>query len=568
VHVQSRSCKRRPWYRLVCSALLMLAPCMPALAAPSLRVRAQVGLEMHAAYVGDSVSLRGVLHDDLGVAMAGRELLARLEPTGGGRPQRHTLRSDARGGFAATWPALANTYRVWVDFEGDGFYERATASTQIEPNRAELRLDVLEPSELQLSLDRTSTRVVLRASSAAGGQALTIDVRDELGRALTRGVTDARGQLSIQLESAKLGEPGLGELIARSTGDVTRGSAEISKPILRMRETRTALHANYDPKHAVLRLIVQLKTGAGPLSQRAVGVFLDGKHLVTLVTGAAGTQRHKMTAPELTLEPGDHALVARFDSDAPGLGASRSPSVSLQIAPRVGPSAIWLLVPALCSIAFALYSLRKSRSQEPLAPSADDSASAVRLGSVTRGKTRSGYVIDGWVCDAESTAPLLASLELSAQHTPNVELQAETDGRFETASLPPALYEVCVRCAGYAALTFQLQIPHAGTGSGLRVSLRNLRGLALDAYAPLAQRLLHSESAREQSTVRETLAAAKSGKLAGPAFEALSAHVETIAYAEPTPNERDLAEVQRTAASARDELDLRRPESKDPSLEQ
>jgi hypothetical protein len=96
--------------------------------------------------------------------------------------------------------------------------------------------------------------------------------------------------------------------------------------------------------------------------------------------------------------------------------------------------------------------------------------------------------------------------------------------------------------------------------------LRSLRALALETYAPLAQRVLRSEQRLHTATVREALAAAISGRRAGPTLAALAERVEHTAYAAPIPHPDDLGELQRAAATALDEIAIRSPAPEDPGL--
>jgi hypothetical protein len=146
------------------------------------------------------------------------------------------------------------------------------------------------------------------------------------------------------------------------------------------------------------------------------------------------------------------------------------------------------------------------------------------------------------------------------------QVASDRDGRFVTPSLSADAYHVTAQVDGYAPTEFNLVIPHHGTGTSMTVSLRSLRALALETYAPLAQRVLRSEQRLHIATVREALIAAISGRRAGPTLAKLTESVERTAYAAPVPRADDLAELQRAATIALDEIAIRSPPPEDPGL--
>ncbi|HEY2733431.1 MAG TPA: hypothetical protein VGI70_05580, partial [Polyangiales bacterium] len=272
---------------IVLGLLLMAAE--TAQAAPSLRVRAKVRIELQAEHAGDQLRVQGYLRDDLAAALPGRAIQIRLQPANDrGRAQTRNARSDATGRFATAFDSHAIALRVQVVFEGDDFYERAEASQTIEVDRDPVHLQFASPSDWRVSLDDKATSIALRASSEAGGGGLAIAVQDELGRSIVEGRTDQQGALALTVPNDRLGEVGLGELVAISSADATRGAARASQPILRTRATSLRLSARPDANARIVAIDLQLMAAGAPLSQRAVGLFLDGEHLVTLLTDRNG----------------------------------------------------------------------------------------------------------------------------------------------------------------------------------------------------------------------------------------------------------------------------------------
>jgi len=537
-------------------------------AEPVLRVRAQVSIELHTSNTASGQRLVGSLRDDLGAPLANRELTAFVDVQGqhGGMRGR-TTRTDDTGRFSIPIVCSADSVcRATVEFDGDMYHERAAASQLVEPQRAELQLEFLEPRELEVSLDAPYTPVSLRAVSALGGTHVHVVLENELARVVGTGTTDADSKLHMQVDSSLLGDPGLGELVLRAAGDATRTAARSSKPVLRTRATQTELAAHYDPAKRELQVTVRLRTRVGPMAQRAVGVFAGELHLATLMTDAQGAGSRTLGARDLELEDGLHSLQARFESDVPGLTSSRSPAVSVRIQPPPRPSSAWLIAPALASLAFVLWSARRTQRKQAEAAPAARRTPEVRLGTPERGRTAAHFSLSGKVEDVDSGSPLAATVHLSeAASDVVVAVPARADGEFVSGQLPAGHYRARVLSPGYETATFEVAIPHPGTGSGLRVTLRSLRVAALDTYASVAEKALPAPRLCS-ATVRETLAAAISGGRAGPSFMPLAQSAERIAYGRAIPYEDDLLELQRRAAVALDEIVQRSPAPQDPDL--
>ena len=553
------------------AVLVLLSAAATAQASPTLRVRAKVQIELYVAAFADGLHVQGTLHDDLAAALAGRELALRVSALRGSvsRAQLRTLRSDGAGKFALVLPLAEGApqeLRVQVAFEGDTFYERAEAEQLLEPERRELRLQFLAPTDQRISLDQPNCELIVEAWSALGGAGLRIELQDELGRPLAADTTGSDGRVTLVVQSARLGEPGVGELVAIAAGDRERSGARVVKPVLRSRATQIALRAELDAPLRRVRVQAELTTRAGALPQRAIGLFLDGAHLATILTDQQGVASRAFERDSPAVSEGAHELTGRFESDAAGLTSSQSQHARYTIAAHTPPSQAWLILSALASLALGLWAMRRRNSLDDPRPRTPSAPAAVQFGSTTRGRANL-FELEGTVRDADNALPLTASLELRLGSAPAGSLWTDSAGRFASAALAPGNYQVTARSSGYAPAGFELRVPHAGAGSGISVALKSLRALALDAYAPIARRVLSSEAGLQVATVRDTLSAAVSGAQAGPALTQLSELVERIAYARTTPDERDLAELQRAAAAAIADLDARTVRVNDPSLE-
>ena len=549
------------WPALLC-AWLTWGVAARTQAAPSLRVRAQVNLELHTHSTENGARLRGVLRDDVGTPLPNRELTLTAEGHDLTRSRARSLRTDHEGKIDVPSPCGESPCRISLELEGDAFYEHASISHLIEPLKAEVQLEIAEPSTLQLDLDQAQARIVVRASSEQGGAGLTLSLEDELGRKLAATTTAADGSAALQLASQALGGAGLGELIARTPGDVSRTAAHSSKAVLRTLSTQLRLTARYEAKPRNLQLWVHLRTQRGPIAQRAVGIFDGERHLTTLITDAQGDASRALSVDGLALQEGEHSLSARFASDLPGLGASESERVQVQIKPVSNPSGLWLILPAIASALFVWWSARRRRPDAERAESSASRAPEVRLGNA-RGRGAPLLQCSGRVEDADTYAPVEALLELEHERAGLVTVRTESDGSFTSENLAAGTHRVRVLAQGYASIAFELSVPHQGTGSDLRISLRSLRALALDTYAHVLGRALPAPRL-QASTVREALAAAVSCGKAGTGVRDLAHATERIAYARPIPFETDLLDLQRAAASAVRELDDRSPPPKDP----
>jgi len=557
--------------------LALLPTCVQA--APWLRVRAQVSIELHAQRASQGMRLIGTLRDDLGTPLKDREVMGYFEVQSRQSPSARMrgvrARTDEHGQFAMPVPCPSHqACRATIEFDGDTFHERSAATAWVEPERAEVLLAFEEPQALALSLDEPQVQVSVNAQSAASGANLQIVLENELARRVASGVTDASGQLSLQIDSHLFGEPGLGELILRSAADTTRSAARIRKPILRTRQSQLALHAQYERKQQTLNIRIQLRTREGPLSQRAVGIFAGSTHIITLVTDAEGSAERTLLLTPLAdssngengpLSLGRHALSARFDSDVPGLGSARSAPVLVQVEPPPRPNSAWLIVPAAASIAFAVWSARRSQRKQTPQVSAWLRGSEVQLGGLAAWTAANHHTLTGVVEDADDAHPLPATISLSSGvgFTASLKVSSHSQGRFDSGPLPTGRFRARVFAPGYEPAEFELSIPHSGTGTQMRIALRSLRVIALDTYDSVLSPMVGPESARRR-TVRETLTAAVSGGLARENVGPLADSVEHMAYGRAVPLESDLRDLQRRAATTLEEIARRIPDSQNP----
>jgi hypothetical protein len=545
----------------VCSALGSRA-----LAQPSVRVRATTRVELRATPSEQGLELDGSLLDDLGAPLAGRHLDVVID-MGASARRTQTLQTSQDGRFHALLALRADHYRTVARFAGDTQYAGSEQARDADASLSGVTLQFIEPRSLRLDLDAPKQLVRLRADSASGGAGLDLRLHDERGHQLAAGRTDANAEFRVELAADALGEPGVGRLIARSSADARRAPAEAGLEVLRFRATSLSLAARSDPQTGRVVLEGVLRDSRSGLANKAVGLFLGADHLATIWTSQNGAFRYatadlpQSESPRPALQ-----LQARFDTDAPWIGASRSPVVVLQLHRSTPPSPLWLMVPlALCALLLWLLSRRELQDRHEQRVSVPERGAGFhpsRGASLRAGSTH----ISGDVRDATSGRPVpTAKLTLQTTgHTLAVAIDAAA--RFQSPELRAGDWTFIIEAPGYATLSGRVTVPHRGEWSDVQVSLASLRSAALLAYRPAALRALPSLELWECWTARETLDNALRSGLASTSFVQLTEQVERAAYAEQPPNANDLVEIQRVARAAMDDMpEVSKSENQSPS---
>lgn len=512
------------------------SPAQRATAQPVLHVRASTRLELHALPSATAVRIEGSLEDDLDQPLEGRNVLLTLEAADGASPSdaaSRTLRTDRAGRFVQALTRGTGRYTLHASFAGDSLHEGTIFSQTFDVTRADVQLQLVLPRGHVIALDDAATDFEVRASSAAGAARLAVDLRDESGRELARGVTDEQGVWRGTRENADLGAPGPGQWMASSAQDAQRASGRTRLSVLRQRATELKLTAvTFDAGHEVVRVGGTLQTRAGPLPNAAVGLFVDSEHAQTLMTDARGQFQHALPfarGAELVVRH----VSARFDPDNLGLIPSRSTERAITIPARPGPSLWWIAIPSFLSLAFSWLFVRHNAWFGARAPAPVNRA-GVQLGAARR-RVPAQHNLDGVIEDADTAAPIArAALRVVRGDGREVTAAVKPDGSFSIAALEPGAYRVESRAPGYALEASEVRVPHAGEGTGLRVRLRSLRTLALEAHRPLLRRVFPTRERQHTATVRETLRSAPPD-WSGPTLERLSTLVEHTAYAPDEP---------------------------------
>jgi hypothetical protein len=524
-------------------------------AQPSVRVRAATQLELEALPSERGLTLQGTLRDDLGQPLPARSIELQLTTDAGAKQQRTRQTADD-GGFRAVFALPPGRYRASARFAGDVAYTEGEQRRELDAGKADVRLRFVEPRTLRLDLDEKTHVIAVRASSSAGASGIDVRVQDEQGHELVHARSGDDGVVRAELPSAALGAAGIGKLIAQSSADAQRSAASSEIEVMRFERSGLAFRARIDAAREQLVLDGTLRAGARGLADEAIGVFDGTQHLVTLRTGSDGTFTYAGALPkQASTNARVLRLQARFDNDAPWIGASRSNVIELKLPDTSAPSVLWLFAPlAACAIGLWLLSRREIEARRHSVAPAELGA-GLHLGPRgARGQVEA-HRIAGSVRDAHGHRPIAdALLVMLTPAGERFEIRSGEDGRFASGELAPGSYVLQVEALGYVTLASELHVPHRGEWSDVQVLLKSARDAAVAAYRPVAERVLPALDLWERWTARETLESATRAGRAPASFVQLTEDVERAAYAKAPPNASDLATIERTADVARAEM--------------
>jgi hypothetical protein len=467
-------------------------------------------------------------------------------------PHQLTVRSADDGSFGAAAPLAAGTYRVRVRFEGDSHHAGSDAVHTLDLMRSDVRLAFIEPRDLRVDLDAVQLEIVVRASSTPSAVGLALDIRDEHGAEVLRGTTDADGMLRARVPGSALGSPGHGKLIASSQADARRGTARAEIAVLRWRATDLVLDADLDEQSGRVSLQGVLRDSQSGLGGKAVGIFEGDTHIATVLTGRGGEFRNDlMSASDDAAAARRLRLHARFESDVPWLGSSRSDVAEIGLVPDAPPSPLWLLLP-LCSSAALVWLLLRRPAAERAARTPPPAAGVGIHPGRGRGRGRAEHRrIKGTVRDAGSERPVRGALiRLQSAGSSSLVLMTDHDGGFRSDDLTEGEWSIAISADGYATVAGTISIPHRGEWADVDVQLESLRSAAVAAYRPAALRVLPSAELWQRWTLRETLARAQQSGRGTESFVQLTERVEQAAYARTPPSADDIAAIEVSASEA------------------
>lgn len=210
-------------------------------------------MEAHAARAGGRLLLSGTVVDDVARPMTGARVALTVSPASGAaggvdlsgaapaacsegaslpvveRSDTLVLTSDEAGRFCVRLSLPSDRYVARLESRGQGLVDAARLELPIDLARAPvaLRFDP-EPSVLSLDDDRITFEVVASTEDdgvtvAAAG--LPLALSSEAGVALGAALTDASGRCRFDVDPARLGPPGRGELRVTFAGTAGAGAA-------------------------------------------------------------------------------------------------------------------------------------------------------------------------------------------------------------------------------------------------------------------------------------------------------------------------------------------------------
>ena len=453
--------------------LFALGMSVAASAQPRVVVRAEARIELRAELDGDEIAVEGLLVDDRGEPMVRRPVDVAILRGDGSTLAAERVTTDSEGRFGVRAIGQATRYSLTAVFGGDSYPPRLTVERGADLTRTATRLHLAVGSG-RFDLDEPTHSVRVSVSNPRGVDGLALELLDEVGRALGSATTDGSGEAIFAIAASDLGEPGAGRLVAATEGDAERASARVEAPIVRFRTATldlavTPAHPSPDED---LELRGRLATATGPLPGEAVGLFADGAHLATALTDADGAFR--TVVPAGTLPAAPSTLVARFESDGPGVPSVESSPVVVEVR-HLGLGAwAWLAIPLLLSFGIVLWLRRRAPEPDVARPTLPPPV-GVEVTSSRRGPPR--HDVGGLLTDSDDR-PLAGDLAATSSSGERIATTIGSDGRF-SLELPPGVWTLRFDAPNHAPATAEVTLPHRGNLHALRVRLETWRARAL-----------------------------------------------------------------------------------------
>jgi hypothetical protein len=534
-------------------ALSLALASRPARAQPVVRVEAQTRIELSTSRTEGGTRIRAVLLDDQGEAVAGAPLSIRIAD---GLGQQLAARPRAitgnDGAFEVVLPTVDERISVDARFGGDDYRSPVSAVELLDTRLARVELRFSAPASGVIDLLESAATVRVRARSPAGAEGLRIELADQVGSALGTATTDEEGVAEITFETRALGDAGPSKLIAHTHADGARAASSAELAIVRFLPSETSLTLTQAERTGIRARGAVRAKGRG-VAGALIGLFTPrGDHVATLRADETG-QYDDTFEPKQLGDRGARALEleARFESDAPWIGSSRSALARIELAT---PSSRYswaglALTPFL--IALLMWWMSRRRwTVEPEPPAKERAEAGVALAQPKPRMVRLHHLACV-VLDARSGRPVPgATLELAQGSEPSKHVRSDARGAIRIEQLTAGTYQLLFEAPGYRALRISVDAPHRGEWSGAHVRLESLRDAAVRAWSPLAQRLAAKPDQANAITVRETILRAAQSSTAQPSFaqEALQ-RAERAAYERRGPTDEEVQHVEHDASA-------------------
>ncbi len=539
------------WALIVGGLLIATLTAAPALAQPTVIVRAESRLELDVRRDVDGLVVTGALRDDLGVALAGNDVTLELSHAVASEHRRtsrvitRVVTATADGTFSTHFQVDAGDYVVDAGYEGAAEHTGTHVTRFFDLDRAHVSLRVALDDGTRIDLSVAEHRLTIVATSETGGQDLAMSVTDESGDAeLGHGTTDADGVLHVSLESARLGPPAAGRLVVRTVGDATRAEAQSELPVVRFRPTETTIalsRAIFSPGDT-LGVTGTLTDGVGPLPREAISVVSADRVLSTVLTDERGRYDATLDESAFTELEGEVPIVARFDGAAPWIPGSESRVQRLTLSRPLALGWLWAIVPIALAALAVRWSLRRERGAAPIVRR-PDGAPGVALGA-RRLLAAQRFDVSGIVRDAISGDPVVGATVRAGEH------EATTDamGAFAFTATREAS-SLVVDHVEYLPLETIVALPHRGEHDAMHFRMASRRAVSFAALRQVAAGLASDGEVALALTQREIFEVLRSRGASPPTLPDLVSRVEVACYAEGPPNDAEIAEIRRSAGA-------------------
>ena len=324
----------------------------------------------------DDVVIRGTLRDDVGKGVAESHVAIELYEPGSAvaiplpaplrctesagahephaAPDEYVVDTDSQGSFCLHTMLPPEPLVMKLHFAGGGLLEGTAAEVPIESQGPSMRI-VFDPEPYVISLDRPTFEVALRVTAGhLDRDRREVRLQDETGHALGHAEVDPDGRCRIEVRTADLGTPGLGELRATLEG-AARGPALSAIQVVE-RHARVELEIVTPNPDGVpedgIALAVVARSSRGPVTSGAVEATLNNA-----TVGAAELHDGKaaLTAT-FAMRASPAIAMVRYLPSAPWWEPGTPRTVPLAIRPATG----WRHLPAvLLALGVAAWMLRR-----------------------------------------------------------------------------------------------------------------------------------------------------------------------------------------------------------------
>lgn len=525
-----------------------------------LEVRGAAKLEARVVPLDGKVKLLGQLNDDRGrplgqarVKLATNGPLVTPAPCGQTFPGRIStslgvvhVDTDENGAFCLLLGEVGAQKSLELEFEGDKYFERATAHVDLTVSRRSLELG-FQPEPTTLSLEREAHAIWIDAriepADSAFDETLQLEILVEEGgtvRNVARVTTQPGQRASVSLPSKQLGAPGAGNLIVEFAGSDSIQPARRAIPI-----QKTA-HANLSPSGSIpaadsdgVDLEVAVGSALGAVPGGSVEAVVNGES-----AGAApvvmGVARVHATFP--LPADGTVPVTLRYLPDAPWWLPGETATVTVPVSP---PSPLrrlpWVIAAILvaASVIRAWWRPRRTEKPEPKTeetlPPGRPSLEVIALGPAHSGWK--GRVLDAH--DGSAVADARISIVLpSFGREPAPTVFSDQEGRFvleDVQRVEGARLEI--QAEYHATLTKALPPPGEVT-----VSLVSRRRALLGRLVEWANRMGRPWQSPNDPTPGHVIRAARSRRAED--IGAWAEEVERAAFGPEAPDAEREREIQ------------------------